>query len=78
MPKDYDYRHPEIDRDCQKQKAIARYQCLISIKKSDLSFEEQLFLENFAAAMHYLWGFPSASISAPNTIPFPIRHNQAS
>ncbi len=46
----------EIDRDIQRKKALAKYRCLKKLKKSELSIEDTLFLENFEAAMHMLWG----------------------
>jgi hypothetical protein len=79
VPKDYDHRHPEIDRECRQQKAIARYRGLKSFKESELNLEDKLFLENFEAAMHYLWGFRRAAITASSdAIPNPIGRNKAS
>lgn len=64
MQKSYYSRHPEIDRVAQRQKALLRYKRLKSFKfkKFELSLEEELFLENFEAAMKYLWGFRGAEI----------------
>jgi len=62
MSNSSDYLHPEIDRDYQRQKAFRRYRRLKSLEKSELSLDEQLFLENFEAAMYYRWGFPNMEI----------------
>jgi hypothetical protein len=79
VPKDYNHRHPEIDRDCHKQKAFVRYARLNNFKKSELSFEEQLFLDNFEVAMHYLWGFPKGAITTSvNATSVAIAWNKAS
>lgn len=79
MPKDYDYRHPEIDRECRQQEAITRYRCLKNFKKSDLSLDDQLFVENFEAAMHYIWGFGSGETTTSCVaIPVSFRPNKAS
>jgi hypothetical protein len=47
---------PEIDREVDKQELIARYRCLKQLRKSDLTLEDQLFLENFQTAMRIFWG----------------------
>lgn len=49
---------PDPGRDHLKQQAIARYKFLKSIKKTELSLEDKLFLENFQCAMSFLWNFP--------------------
>ncbi len=79
VPKDYDDRHPEIDREYSKQKAIARYRYIKRLKESKRNLDDKLFLENFETAMCYLWGFQSATgTSSVDTIPVPTKSDQAS
>lgn len=47
---------PKIDREVNKQELIVRYRCLKRLKESELTLEDQLFLENFQIAMRILWG----------------------
>lgn len=72
MQKNYYSRHPEIDRVYHRQKALIRYRRLKSFKfkKFELSLEEELFLENFEAAMRYLWGFRGAEITQASEVSF--------
>ncbi len=63
MQNNYSFRHPEtdrdtftdIDREIQKQQAIARYRSLKNFKNSELNLDDKLFMENFEAAMRYMW-----------------------
>lgn len=48
--------HLEVDREHLRHQAFLRYQRLKNLSPSQLNSDDQLFLENFAAAMHYLWG----------------------
>jgi hypothetical protein len=76
--KNYDDRYLEIDREYQRKKVIARYRYLRNFKQSELNLDDRLFLENFAAAMHYLWRVQNpAAIPPVNTIPIPTQGNQA-
>jgi hypothetical protein len=36
-----------IDKDYQMQRAMTRYRCIKSLKPSELTLDEQIFLENF-------------------------------
>lgn len=64
MQKDYYDRHrqtgrdinQDIDRDIKRQESLARYRRLINLKKSELSLDDELFIENFEAGMHLWWG----------------------
>lgn len=56
-----DKLHLEIERDTPKQQAIIRYKNLKTRSRSELSLDEQLFIENFETAMSYLWGVKSMS-----------------
>jgi hypothetical protein len=56
-------RHQEIDRDTQRQKMLIRYSRLKMFKKSDLSIDEQIFLENFETAMRLMWRYEETDIS---------------
>ncbi len=87
MQKDYYDRHPEtgrdinqeIDRDIQKQEALARYRRLKCFKKSELSVDDQIFLENFEAAMRLLWGFQKVEITTYfDTVSVPTECDKAS
>jgi hypothetical protein len=84
---DYYSRHPEtdrdinqeIDRDIQKQQALARYRRLKCLKKFELSLDDQMFLENFEAAMHLMWGFQKLEINTYfDTVSVPTECNKAS
>ena len=67
MLEEYSYKHrnsdrdifTEIDREVKKQELIMRYRRLKRLKESDLTLEDQLFLENFKAAMRIFWGVTS-------------------
>jgi hypothetical protein len=61
MPKANDEHLPNLDRYHLQAQAIVRYKCLKSIKQTELSLEDQLFLQNFQCAMSYLWSFPEHS-----------------
>lgn len=52
MPKEYDQRHQEIDREYQRQQSLTRYRRIRSLKKSELALDDERFLKNFEAAMH--------------------------
>ncbi len=56
-------RHQEIDRDTQRQKMLIRYSRLKMCKKSDLSIDEQIFVENFETAMRLMWRYEEMDIS---------------
>ena len=56
-------RHQEIDRDTQRQKMLIRYSRLKMCKKSDLSIDEQIFVENFETAMRLMWSYEEIDIS---------------
>jgi hypothetical protein len=56
-------RHQEIDRDTKRQKMLIRYSQLKLCKKSDLSIDEQIFVENFEAAMRLMWRYEAIDIS---------------
>lgn len=60
MAKDYSPRPVERSIDLQKQKAIFRYKQLRKLKKSELSLDDELFLANFRAAVHYIWDWQSS------------------
>ena len=85
MQKDYHQRHretdrdinQEIDRDIQRQEALARYRRLKYLKKSELSLDDEIFLENFEAALWILWGFQKVEISS-DTVSVPTQCNKAS
>jgi hypothetical protein len=63
MQKRYADRHPEpdreinqeIDRGIQRQQALARYRRLKFLEKSQLSLDDQIFIENFETAMRVWW-----------------------
>ena len=63
MQKSYAERHPEpdrainqeIDRGVQRQQALARYRRLKLLEKSQLSLDDQIFMENFETAMRVWW-----------------------
>lgn len=62
MQKSYFDRHPESDRDTypeigsdiERQLALARYRRLKYLKKSKLTLDDELFIDNFEVAIH-LW-----------------------
>jgi hypothetical protein len=56
-------RHQEIGRDTQRQKMLIRYSRLKMCKKSDLSIDEQIFIENFETAMRLMWRYEEMDIS---------------
>jgi hypothetical protein len=56
-------RHQEIDRDTQRQKMLIRYSHLKMCKKSELSIDEQIFVENFEIAMRLMWRYEAIDIS---------------
>ncbi len=47
MPKEYDDRHPDIDRYSLRQEAIRRYIMLKRLEKSELNIDDEIFIENF-------------------------------
>lgn len=63
MPNNYSDKHPELGISAyaypqkvkERQLALERYQCLKSVQKCDLTFDDKLFVENFEAARHFLW-----------------------
>ncbi len=58
MPKEYDDRHLDIDRDSLRQKAIKRYRILKSLKNSNLNIDDKIFIENFETVISYrCWEF---------------------
>ncbi|HEY9675320.1 MAG TPA: hypothetical protein V6D11_28015 [Waterburya sp.] len=71
MLKNYSNRHPEsdrdafpeIDREIQRQKALAKYRQLKNLKKSELCLDDEIFLENFEAAMQIMWGLRRVEIT---------------
>ncbi|HEY9635700.1 MAG TPA: hypothetical protein V6D14_20010 [Coleofasciculaceae cyanobacterium] len=84
MQKDYYYRHPEtdrkaypkIDRCILRQQALARYRHLKHLNKSNLSLDDQIFVENFEAAIRLLWGFQKVEITTFfDSVPIPIEGN---
>jgi hypothetical protein len=70
--------YPEIDRQIKRQKALAKYRCLKFLKKSELSLDDEMFLENFEAAMQILWGFRRVEITTSfETFGVPPEWNKA-
>lgn len=63
MQKSYFDRHLESDRDAypqmgsdiQRQLALARYRRVKFLEKSELTLDDELFLDNFEAAMRLWW-----------------------
>jgi hypothetical protein len=63
MLDEYSYNHrntdrdrfPEIDREVNNQGLLVRYRRLKRLKESELTLEDQLFLENFHTAMRIFW-----------------------
>lgn len=63
MQKSYSDRHLESDRDAdhkrsseiQRQLALARYRRLKILKKSELTLDDELFIENFETALRLWW-----------------------
>jgi len=55
LEKDREYFHKK-DRDIFCQQSFVRYLQIKRIKESERSVEDNLFLENFEAARHYMWG----------------------
>lgn len=51
--------HPDLDREYLMQEALTRYSLLKSLNQSELNLDDQLFIENFEAAMVHLWGVNS-------------------
>jgi hypothetical protein len=47
MPKEYDDRHPDIDRYSLWQEAVRQYIMLKRLKKSEPNIDDEIFLENF-------------------------------
>jgi hypothetical protein len=87
MQKNYYDRHPEtdrdinleLDRDIKRQKSLARYRHLKYFKKSELTLDDQLFLENFETAMRLWWGLQKVEINAySDTVSVPTECNKAS
>lgn len=72
MQKSYSDRHPEgdrdaypkIDRDIERQLALVRYRSLKFLKKSELTLDDELFIDNFEAAMRLWWNVRLPSIKA--------------
>lgn len=59
----YNNIHPDEDREYLKQRALTQYRLLKSLKQSDLSLDDQIFLENFEVAMLHMWGVKNATHS---------------
>lgn len=87
MLKNYSNRHPEsdrkafteIDREIQRQKALAKYRQLKNLKKSELCLDDEIFLENFEAAMQIMWGFRRVEITTSlDTVSVPTECNKDS
>ncbi|MEH2286746.1 hypothetical protein [Nostoc sp.] len=57
MLKDYDNWHLETDKGYQQQKALERYRYLKTLKKSELTLDDEMLIENFKTALQ-LWFFP--------------------
>lgn len=63
MSDEYSYKHYNTNRDkfieidigVHEQELLMRYRYLKRLKESDLSLEDQLFLENFKTAMRIFW-----------------------
>jgi hypothetical protein len=71
MPKEYDDRHPDIDRYSLWQEAVRRYIMLKRLKKSELNIDDEIFLENFEVLIsHRCWEFLGYRLS--------VEDNQAS
>lgn len=54
---------PELDKEFLRQQALTRYKHLKGFKLSELNIEERLFLENFEAAMLYMWNANNTTAS---------------
>ena len=59
----YNNNHPDEDREHLRQKALKQYQLLKSLKKSELSLDEKIFIENFEVAMLHMWGVKNVTNS---------------
>lgn len=55
--------HPDEDREYLRQKALTQYRLLKSLKQSELSLDDKIFLENFEVAMLHMWGVKNATNS---------------
>ncbi|HAA31154.1 MAG TPA: hypothetical protein DCE56_29865 [Cyanobacteria bacterium UBA8553] len=55
--------HPNEDREHLRQKALTQYRLLKSLKKSELSLDDKIFIENFEVAMLHIWGVKNTSNS---------------
>lgn len=55
--------HPDEDREYLRQRAVTQYRLLKSLKQSDLSLDDQIFLENFEVAMLQMWGVKNVTNS---------------
>jgi hypothetical protein len=63
MTNSYSDRHPEIDVDTfpetdrivKRQLALVEFRRLKLLKRSELTFDEKLFMDNFEAAMLLWW-----------------------
>ena len=63
MQKSYSHRHlvpdrdtyPEIGRDIKRQQALAKYRRLKLLEKSQLTLDDEIFIENFRTAMRLWW-----------------------
>lgn len=60
---DYINGHPEINRLYKRQEALTLYRHLKHLNQSELGLDDELFLENFEAAMHFMWGFGRRAIT---------------
>jgi hypothetical protein len=54
---DYSNGHLEINRLSRRQEALTLYRQLKNLNQSELGLDDELFVENFEAAMHFMWGF---------------------
>ncbi|MBN3925146.1 hypothetical protein [Nostoc sp. NMS4] len=61
MPKDYDNWQLETDKGYQQQKALKRYRYLKTLKKSELTLDDEMLIENFNTAFQ-LWFFPGTVV----------------
>lgn len=60
---DYSNGHLEINRLSRRQEALTLYRQLKNLNQSDLGLDDELFVENFEAAMHFMWGFGRKAIT---------------
>jgi hypothetical protein len=60
---DYSNGHLEINRLSRRQEALTLYRQLKNLNQSELGLDDELFVENFEAAMHFMWGFGRKAIT---------------